>query len=197
MKMLGCLIGIFGLLLCGSPLSAQRYSSMVDDQEVYRFLDWLTSRLSEQNEGRKIIVSRDIKRWKETNFVEKEMSLASILRKRAKGVMVTNADLIFQNDADSLFREKDREYLFRQFLAQNEGEGTWRKRFRESWFSLRAQPNEFQYQYAVPLFSEDRQYVVCLYKIAPNKERCDVYRRNPAGQWEFVKTLLDLLIIRI
>ena len=112
-------------LLNSSFSKCQTYSSLISDKEIYCFLNWITKNeekhFKESYMRRKYINSRIIP-WDSANFID---SLPHGLASFDKIYLYES-----KNGIDTIFNEKDRRFLFEQFISLKESK--WHKRFKKS-----------------------------------------------------------------
>lgn len=165
----------------------QTYSSIVSDQEIYDFLNWMTSnnrKYEEEPTMKRKHIYYHILRWDTTNFITKDTALIN------QSVSIDRRYLFqTRRGTDNLFDKQDREFMFEQFTAIKDT--VWHSRFSKSKLlkhKKQLRPN--RYYYSIPLFSVDKKYVI-LQRIYYCGSLCAhggyyVYRRLDDKNWEFI-----------
>lgn len=179
-----------GILFFSSNSVGQTYSSVVSDQEITGFLNWLTIydiRLGEEHKGEKS-VSIEIVDWQISHFIPKDSAIK----------MLGNyyySDLYLYKEyagTDTIFLQEDREFLYNQFKAIKDS--VWHDTFENSEVLNK---NEYKpeiyyryYKYSIPLFSKDKQYVIVQRDYLCGRlcgyGGCFVYRKVGDHKWEYV-----------
>lgn len=171
---------------------AQTYSSLIEDKEIYSFLNWLTKSekrpYGEPKLKRKEIYY-EISKWDSASFIVKDTALQAkypffdldmrYIYKHSLGV-------------DTLLNRQDRSFLFEQFSAIRDT--VWHTPFNHSKLLLnRNQKRPNRHYYSVPLFSVDRKYVIvnsayvcgglCAYM------GIYLYQRIGTDEWKYLLTI--------
>lgn len=173
---------------------SQTYSNIIDDQEIYDFLDWLTvnsKRHDEESPGETRQVYYKILKWDTTNFVQESVDTIFI-----DGVPDFRVDFMYlyksKQGMDTLFTPQDKEFIFKQFNALKDS--VWHKPFSGSvLLTQRKQKATGEYLYAVPLFSLDRRHVIVRH-VYYCGSHCAyggyyIYRKLEQKKWELVKVV--------
>lgn len=177
-------IAILFLLMQSVTAQSQTYSSIVPDNEICDFLNWLTKhddRCIEKNLFTRVKISQKINNWMPENFFKKD----TVFR-----YFDIDNDFLFSKGsaADSCFSEADRDYLYKQFTAQCDS--IWKKPFKGAVFAQKGRSKHATVYYSIPLFSLDRKYVIVKMSCY-----CDelnafggyfIYRKMGKNRWKFV-----------
>ena len=171
---------MFLLMQSGIALS-QTYSSIVSDNEIYDFLNWLTMHDDRCNEKRlftRVRISENMENWMHENFFREDTVLS---------YSDYNNDFLFGkgSNADSLFSTKDRVFLYQQFVAQKDS--VWKKRFNGAVFAQKGNSKRGKVFYSIPLFSSDRNYVIVKMSYYGGELNafggCFIYRKTGKNKW--------------
>jgi len=177
-------IAILFLLMQSVTAQSQTYSSIVPDNEICDFLNWLTKhddRCSEKRLFTRVRISPKMENWVPENFFCKDtvFSYSSL-----------ENDFLFEKGsaADSLFSAEDRDYLYKQFTAQTDS--VWKKPFKGSVFAQKGRSKHAKVYYSIPLFSVDRKYVIV--KLSCYSDELNafgghfIYQKAGKNRWKFV-----------
>ena len=177
----------FLTLIFFSQLSlGQTYSSLTTDNEIYDFLNWLTSTEKKYDEApylkRKQIYYK-ILHWNIDNFVWKDTANIRFLE--------FDLQYLFKkkNGVDTIFNKADQIFMLQQFTAIIDT--TWQKPFHKSKIVFKKkQPKPNRYSFSIPLFSVDKKYVV-IRKSYFCGDECGysgyyVYRKKLKNKWEYL-----------
>jgi len=178
-------IAILFLLMLSGTTQSQTYSSIVPDNEIYDFLNWLTKhgdRCTENRLFRRVRISQNMDNWTPNNFFQKDTVFSN---------SNYDNDFLFEKGsvADSLFSQTDRESMYQQFVAQKDP--VWKRRFKGAVFAKKGKSNRAKIFYSIPLFSLDRNYALvkmCCYSGELNAfGGYFIYRKMGNHRWKFVE----------
>jgi len=185
------------------------YSSVISDNEIYEFLNWMTIKNEdeyfEEPIGRKVYYK--IVKWDMENFIPKEEITINInknlffrlfRRKEYKAQLlnfledVRSFDYLYDSKSgtDTIFKQEDRDFIFLQFTSMKDS--IWHSSFSNSELVTTKELNYVRY-YSIPLFSLDRNYVI-IYRSYHCGSLCAyggyyVYRRIDKNNWVFVTSV--------
>jgi hypothetical protein len=182
------IIILIGLLNFGL-VKGQTYSSITSDKEIYGFLNWMTindRKYIEEPKLKQKQVYFKILSWDTANFVLKDTALINRYPH-----FNTDGQYLYQpqDETDTIFKQKDREFLFSQFIAIQDT--IWHNKFSKSkLLTTKKQRRPNRYYYSIPLFSHDKKYVVIRRQYYCG-DLCAhsgyyVYRRIEDNKWIFV-----------
>ena len=182
----------------------QTYSYLINDEEIYSFLDWLTT-----NEGinnihfnvpnpKKIV--NEMLMWEISNFIPQETYIPKnknlffrlISRLKRQEYFLDFDKYIYDSKkgTDTIFKEQDRDFLFLQFVAIKDT--IWYNTFSESELVTREEKLYIHY-FSIPLFSIDKNYVIIeLYYYCGTECAWGgyyVYRRLDNNNWKYITTV--------
>ncbi len=166
-------------------VQSQTYSSIVSDNEIVDFLNWLTKhddRCSEKRLFTRVSIGEKMENWVPENFFCKDTIFSYSSR---------DNDFLFEkrSAADSLFSAADRDFLYKQFTAQCDS--TWEKPFKGAVFAQKGKSKHGTVYYSIPLFSPDRNYVIvkmsCYSGYLNAFGGYFIYRKTGKNRWEFVE----------
>ena len=179
------LIGFLNFTLA----TGQTYSSVISDKEIYDFLNWMTVNDKKYGEEpklkRKHIYYKTLS-WDTANFITKDTALINKYPHFS-----IEGQYLYQRrgGTDTIFKQKDRDFLFQQFAAIKDT--IWHDRFSKSkLLSNKKQKRPNRYYYSIPLFSLDKKYVI-IHRQYYCGNLCAhggyyVYRRLGNNKWEYV-----------
>lgn len=189
MKVIRIFFWVLIWLFCFPNVYGQTYSSIINDKEIYAFLNYITKtdkKHSEEPLFKRKQIYYKIKTWDTANFVIKDTELYNkypyldleeqFLFPKSKGV-------------DTMFKQADRAFLFQQFISIKDT--IWQKSFSNSkLLKDKDQKRPNRYYYSIPLFSIDRKYVI-VRKAYYCGSLCAyggyyIYKRIGKNKWEYV-----------
>ena len=157
----------------------QTYSSTISDNDIYNFLSWLKSQ--KEFRTKESAFNNKVLSWKEENF--------HLLDSTDKYPQF-NFDYIFKSKegTDTIFREHDREYLYKQFISIKDT--VLRHPFTSnSGYDI----DSPKHSVSIPLFSLKKDYVIIKLSYYCGNE-CgyggyNVYKRLKRNKWKYVTTV--------
>lgn len=173
-----------------STLNAQTYSNLIDDEEIYDFLNWMTangSRYSEETPKGARQIFHKILSWDSTNFIQATTDTIFI-----NGAPDFSFDFNYlykkKQGTDTIFKQEDRDFIFKQFDAIKDS--VWHKGCSASNLVTKKKKKPNEYHYSIPLFSKGRSHVI-VRQVYYCGNRCAyggyyVYRKLDDKRWEFV-----------
>jgi len=170
-------------------LSENTYSSIISNEEIYDFLNWMTIKNEEEyyNEPIERQVYYKIVKWDMANFIPIN-PIKKILNSFFRFDIYNKYIYESKSGTDTIFKQEDRNFLFLQFNAIKDT--IWHDSFSKSELT-----KQFLYAryYSIPLFSLDRNYVI-IYREYYCGSECAyggiyVYRRIDKNNWVFVTSV--------
>jgi len=170
------------------------YSSVIRDEEIYDFLNWMT--INEENDIKYVYYG--ISKWymenfilKDENTLKKNKNFFLKLIRKTNIVVFLGSDYIYdiKSGTDTIFKKEDRDFLFLQFNSIKDT--IWHDNFSQSELTQKALNAHF---YSIPLFSLDRNYVIISKEYYCGSECAYggifVYRRINENIWVFVTSVV-------
>lgn len=181
------------ILSCNKLINAQTYTSVISDQEIYSFMNWMikndTKGFGESNFMRKQIMS-EIVPWDTSDFIIIDTALLTHKQQYYQGAIVFG----HTQDIDTIFNNQDLVFIYEQYTSlQNK---VWTTRFSRSLLRNEPMLKRPYRRYSIPLFSSDRKYV-----IIKSYYNCGnlcgsfgymLYRKIDLHKWVYVKTFLGV-----
>ena len=180
----------------------QKYSYLINDEEIYSFLNWLIINdeiyPDEPNE-RKVV--NEILQWELANFIptenyffitESNNLFFRLIRWLNPLDYFLDFDFkyIFDSEigTDTIFKEQDRDFLFLQFVAIKDT--IWHNSFSESELVSRGEEKVDIHYFSIPLFSIDKNYVI-IERFYYCGTECAyggyyVYKRLDNNNWKYI-----------
>lgn len=164
----------------------QIYSSLISDKEIYDFLNWMTAndkKYKEEPQKKRKQIYYKILSWDTANFIKDTAQINKYW------YYDENYLFINRSGTDTLFKQQDREFLFKQFTAIKKN--IWYFKFSKSKLLIsKKQKKTNRYYYSIPLFSVDKNYVI-IERIYYCGDQCAhggyfIYRRLDKKKWEYV-----------
>lgn len=167
----------------------QTYSSVTSDKEIYDFLNWMTANDKKYREEPKLKrknIYYKILSWDTANFIAKDTVLINKYPHFS-----LDYQYLYQRrgGTDTIFRQQDRELLFKQFTAIKDT--IWHNKFSKSKLLKDKQQKKLnRYYYSIPLFTADKKYVI-IHRQYYCGNLCAhggyyVYRRLANNKWEYL-----------
>ncbi|MBK5722050.1 hypothetical protein JGH11_14315 [Dysgonomonas sp. Marseille-P4677] len=180
------------LLLMGvmNIVTAQTYSSIISDKEIYDFMEWMVDN-DKKSEKEIFGKNRDLlvktAPWDTANFISENKALDiqyfeqdnKYLFKRSEGL-------------DTLFTDADKKFLLDQYNSIQSS--VWTKNIGGKKIQKRElKENDEINMYSIPLFTKDKEFVI-IYKIFYCGYECAygkyyLYKLIGDNKWKFVLTL--------
>ncbi len=163
--------------------NSQTYSSIIDDEEIYNFLNWITihdEKYSEENFKRKKI-SNKILSWQPENFINNYED------------QFENEKFLYQeeNDLHLVFKKDDQQFIYKQFTSLKDS--IWHTEFSKSKLISQKNKRTNYYAYSIPLFSIDKKKAV-IYCIFYCGDECAyggyfIYSKINETDWILIKDI--------
>jgi len=180
---------LIGLLTC-TLTTGQTYSSVVSDNEIYDFLNWLTvntKKFSEEPKLKRKQICNKILEWNKDVFFIDTIQVNN-------QQIIADYDCLYQTryGTDTIFNQRDRDFIFQQFIAIKDS--IWHRGFSNSkLLTIQKQEPQNKHYYSVPLFSLDKDYVI-INKHYHCGNECAyggyyVYKRIGTKKWKFVTVI--------
>ena len=182
-----CLFKVF--ILAGQLCYSQTYSSVIDDKEIYNFINSIIktdkNRINKKA-FRKISFSPKISNhWDSINFVRP--NIAEDFQKQVLG----EVDYIFMGKQDTLFNSNDRNFMFMQYKSIKDT--VWHQSFSRAKFANNKKRNPDRYYFSVPIFSMDNKVAV-IYLSNYCGNECGfggyyIYKQESKNKWIFITAI--------
>jgi len=138
------------------------YSSVISDEEIYDFLNWMTS--NDKKSEIKFLknnkkVSAKILSWDTANFISKYAGQYDISH------LEPDNKYLFKKSSglDTLFTQSERDYFIQQFFAIKDS--VWHKGMDgKKMIPIKKKDYSDVNYYSVPIFSRNKEYVL-IYKV--------------------------------
>lgn len=180
---------ILFLMSIGSTLTAQSYSSIISDKEIYDFMEWMIKNDKKQEKeifGKNRALLANTALWDTANFISKNKALDieyfeqdnKYLFKRSEGL-------------DTLFTDVDKDFLFDQYNAIQIP--VWKKNIGGKKIKKRELKEDDEINmYSIPLFTKDKEFVI-IYKVFHCGYGCAfgkyyLYKLIGNKKWKFVSS---------
>jgi len=177
-------------LLSYTLTTGQTYSSIVNDNEIYDFLNWLTintKKFSEEPKLKQKQICHKILSWK------KDVFFIDTIRENNQ-LIIFDYNCLYQSKygTDTIFNQQDRDFIFQQFIAIKDS--IWHTSFSNSKLLINQKQKRFnRHYYSIPLFSLDKEYVIIdkyyLCGTACAYGGYYVYKRIGKKKWEFITVI--------
>lgn len=171
----------------------QTYSTVISDQEIYEFLNWMNVNNRKYNEEPRLKqknISQKILGWEAENFAREDT--AQIPKHH---IFSADGPYLYQSycGTDTLFKQDDRDFIFSQFTGIKDS--IWDTQFSEAkLLKSKNQKRPNRYYYSIPLFSLDKKYVIIQMEYYSGSLCAHggyyVYRRLDNNGWEYVTAII-------
>jgi hypothetical protein len=163
----------------------QTYSSMINDSEIYSFINTAIKTDKDRihkKSLKKILLWPNIDKWDKA-------VLTPVKTSEDVQKLDTEKDYFFlYKKVDSLFTEEDRIFMLKQINSFKDT--VWRRPFKGSTFVSKANAQQYSFSFSIPIFSIDRS-IAAIYFSGSGRQLCGFggyyfYKRTDKGLWKFV-----------
>lgn len=164
--------------------NSQTYSSIINDEEISIFLNWITihdKKYTEESYFERKKISNKALKWHSENFINNYED------------PYENKMFLYhkKNDLDLIFNKDDQEFIYKQFI--NIKDSIWQTKFAKSKLLSKKHKINNYYSYSVPLFSIDKKKVI-LYRIFHCGDECAyggyyIYSKINENDWMLIKSI--------
>ncbi len=144
------------------PVTAQTYSSVITDREIYDFMNWMVKndkKTEKEIFGKSRKASNKMALWDKSNFVTNNKSNDIQYFEQDNKYLFKRSN----EGLDTLFTQADKSFLLEQYAAINSS--VWKKGFSGKKIEKKDVVEDSDLdQYSIPMFTLDKEFVI-IYKV--------------------------------